>query len=152
MPLMALIRPPAINLSLKCQHAKFSSQMSTWVNYVAFVKNIWIRDEVIVHAKRSTELRSPSGVTLALAKRNKDVSEENAPLATGEDQSNRLSRREKFAVRVIMLVDIAPYNVLNEILLLVEFIFRGGKMCKFSTLCDRLFSLSVFLLKLLSLL
>ena len=55
-----------------------------------------------MHAKRSTELRSPSGVTLALAKRNKDVSEENAPLATGEDQSNRFSRREKFAVRVII--------------------------------------------------
>ena len=25
MPLMGLIRPPAINLSLKCQHVKFSS-------------------------------------------------------------------------------------------------------------------------------
>ena len=72
---------------------------------------------------------------------------------TGEEQSNRFSRRSlKFAVRVIMLVDIASYNVLDEILLLVEFIFRRGKMCKFSTLCDRLFTLSVFLLKLLSLL
>ena len=30
-----------------------------------------------------------------------------------------------------MLVDIASYNVLDEIWLLVEFIFRGGKMCKF---------------------
>ena len=28
MPWMALIRPPAINLSLKCQHVKFSSRMS----------------------------------------------------------------------------------------------------------------------------
>ena len=47
-----------------------------------------------------------------------------------------------------MLVDIASYNVRDEILLLVEFIFRGGKMCEFSTLGDRLFSLSVFLLNL----
>ena len=63
-------------------------------------------------------------------------------------------RSLKFAVRVIMLVDIASYNVRDEILLLVEFIFRGGKMCEFSTLGDRLFSLSVFefLLNLLSLL
>ena len=49
-------------------------------------------------------------------------------------------RSLKFAVRVIMLVDIASYNVRDEILLLVEFIFRGGKMCEFSTLGDRLFS------------
>ena len=61
-------------------------------------------------------------------------------------------RSLKFAVRVIMLVDIASYNVRDEILLLVEFIFRGGKMCEFSILGDRLFSLSVFLLNLLSLL
>ena len=63
-------------------------------------------------------------------------------------------RSLKFAVRVIMLVDIASYNVRDEILLLVEFIFRGGKMGEFSTLGDRLFSLSVFefLLNLLSLL
>ena len=61
-------------------------------------------------------------------------------------------RSLKFAARVIMLVDIASYNVRDEILLLVEFIFRGGKMCEFSTLGDRLFSLSVFLLNLLSLL
>ena len=61
-------------------------------------------------------------------------------------------RSLKFAVRVIMLVDIASYNVRDEILLLVEFIFRGGNMCEFSTLGDRLFSLSVFLLNLLSLL
>ena len=33
---------------------------------------------------------------------------------------------------------------------MAEFIFHGGKMCKLSTLCDRLFSLSVFLLHLLS--
>ena len=61
-------------------------------------------------------------------------------------------RSLKFAVRVIMLVDIASYNVRDEILLLVEFIFRGGKMFEFSTLDDRLFSLSVFLLNLSSLL
>ena len=48
----------------------------------------------------------------------------------------------------MMLVDVASYNVRDEILLLVEFIFRGGKMCEFSTLGDRLFSLSVFLLNL----
>lgn len=48
-----------------------------------------------------------------------------------------------FAVRIIMLVDIASYNVANKILLLVEFIFCEGKMCTFSTLCDRRFSLSV---------
>ena len=53
---------------------------------------------------------------------------------TGEEQSNRFSRRSlKFAVCVIMLIDIASYNVLDEILLLVEFIFLRGKMCKFST-------------------
>ena len=52
----------------------------------------------------------------------------------------------------MLVIDIGSYNVLDEILLLIEFIFHGGKMCKFSTLCDRLFSLSVFLLKLLSLL
>ena len=51
-----------------------------------------------------------------------------------------------------MLVDIASYNVPDEILLLVELRFRGGIMCKFSTLCDRLLSLSVFLLNLLSVL
>ena len=42
-----------------------------------------------------------------------------------------------------MLVDIGSYNVRDEILLLVEFIFRGGKMYEFGTLDDRLFSLSV---------
>ena len=47
-----------------------------------------------------------------------------------------------------MLVDIGSYNVRDELLLLVEFIFRGGKMHEFSTLDDRLFSLSVFLLNL----
>ena len=51
-----------------------------------------------------------------------------------------------------MLVDIGSYNVRDEILLLVEFIFRGGKMYEFSTFDDRLFSLSVFLLNLSSLL
>ena len=72
--------------------------------------------------------------------------------ATGEEQLTRFLRRSiKFAVHV-MLVDKASYNVPDKILLLVEFIFRGGKMCKFSTLCDRLFSLSVFLLHLLSVL
>ena len=74
------------------------------------------------------------------------------PCATGEEQPNRFSRRSiKFAVRV-MLVDNASYNVPDKILLLVEFIFLGGKMCKFSTSCDRLFSLSVFLLNLWSVL
>ena len=74
------------------------------------------------------------------------------PCATGEEQPNRFSRRSiKFAVRV-MLVDKASYNVPDKILLLVEFIFLGGKMCKFSTLCDRLFSLIVFLLNMLSVL
>ena len=37
MPLMPQIRPPTINLSLKCQHVK-SSRMSAWAHYVAFVK------------------------------------------------------------------------------------------------------------------
>ena len=72
--------------------------------------------------------------------------------ATGEEQPNRFSRRSiEFAVHV-MLVDNASYNVPDKILLLVEFIFLGGKMCKLSTLCDRLFILSVFLLNLLSVL
>ena len=86
------------------------------------------------------------------AKRKKDVSEENVPHAISEEQPNRFSWRSlEFAVR-IMLIDIASYNVPHKILLLVEFIFRGGKMCEFRTLGDRLFSLSVFLLNLLSLL
>ena len=38
MSLMPPIRPPATNLSLKCQHVKFSSRMSAWANYAAFVK------------------------------------------------------------------------------------------------------------------
>ena len=37
MPLMPQIRPPKINLSLKCQHVRLS-QMSAWTHYVAFVK------------------------------------------------------------------------------------------------------------------
>ena len=39
MPLMLPIHPPAINLSLKCQHIKFSSGMSVGAYYVAFVKS-----------------------------------------------------------------------------------------------------------------
>ena len=85
------------------------------------------------------------------AKRKKDVSEENVPRAISEEQPNRFSWRSlEFAVR-IMLVDIASYNVPDKILLSVEFIFHRGKVCKFSTLWARLFSLSVFLLNLSSL-
>ena len=63
MPLMPPIPPPsAINLSLKCQHVKFTSRMSSWACYVA-LKNIWIRDEVKVQAKSSTKLRSSTGLT-----------------------------------------------------------------------------------------
>ena len=71
----------------------------------------------------------PTRVTPASAKRNEDVSEENAPHASGEEKSNRFSRRSrKFAVRIVMLVDIiTSYNVPDEMLLLVDFIFRGGK-------------------------
>ena len=47
-----------------------------------------------VQAKRSTKLRSLTGVTPASAKRNKDVSEENAPRATGEEQPNTFSSRD----------------------------------------------------------
>ena len=36
-----------------------------------------------------------------------------------------------------MLVYIASYDVPNEILLLVEFFFHGGKMCKFTHLTRR---------------
>ena len=39
MPLMLPIHPPAINLSLKCQHIKFSSWVSVGAYYVAFVKS-----------------------------------------------------------------------------------------------------------------
>ena len=85
-------------------------------------KNIWIRNEVIVQAKRSTKLRSPTGVTAALVKRNKDTSEENAPRGTGYEHLNRFSRISlKFPVSVTMLVDI------HIALLLVEFIFHGGQ-------------------------
>ena len=96
-----------------------------------------------MQVKRSTWLWSPTGETPASAKRNKDVSEESAPDSSGEQPNWFLRRSSKFAVHIIMLVDIASYNVPNEILLLVEFIFREGKMCLFSTLCDRRFSLSV---------
>ena len=48
-----------------------------------------------VQAKRSTKLRSPTRVTpAASANRNKDVSEENAPRATGEEQPNTFSSRD----------------------------------------------------------
>ena len=41
-----------MNLSLKC-HVKFSSRMSAWAHYFAFVKkNIWIRDEVLKSASK----------------------------------------------------------------------------------------------------
>ena len=96
-----------------------------------------------MQVKRSTLLWSPTGETPASAKRNKDVSEESAPDSSGEQPNWFLRRSSKFAVHIIMLVDIASYNVPNEILLLVEFIFHEGKMCLFSTLCDRRFSLSV---------
>ena len=36
------IRPPAINLSIKCQHIKFSLRISTWAYYVAFVKKKYL--------------------------------------------------------------------------------------------------------------
>ena len=53
------IRPPAINLSIKCQHIKFSLRISTWAYYVAFVKkNIWIRDEVRVQESKAINLTS----------------------------------------------------------------------------------------------
>ena len=85
-------------------------------------KNIWIQNEVIVQAKRSTKLRSPTGVTAALVKRNKDTSEENAPRGTGYEHLNRFSRISlKFPVSVTMLVDI------HIALLLVELIFHGGQ-------------------------
>ena len=56
------------------------------------------------------------------------------------EQLNRFPRRFlKFTVRVIM-----HFYIAYKILPLVEFILHGGKMCKFSTLCNRLLSLSVF--------
>ena len=57
------------------------------------------------------------------------------PFMTGKEQTNRFSRRS-LTVRIIILVYIASYNVPNETLLLVDFFFRGGKTCKFSTLYD----------------
>ena len=39
-PLIPRISPLAINLSLKCQHVKFSSRMSALACYVTFVKKI----------------------------------------------------------------------------------------------------------------
>ena len=66
------------------QHVKFTSQMSAWAYYVAFVKkNIWILDEIRVQAKRSTELQLPTGLTPTSVKRNKDVSKENVTCVTG---------------------------------------------------------------------
>ena len=121
--------------------------MSAWACYVAFVKK-YLNSRWSKSASKEIYLTSIANS----AKRKKDVSEENVPCATGEEQPNRFSRRSiKFAVRV-MLFDNASNNVPDKILLLVEFIFPWGKMCKFSTLCDRLFSLSVFLLNMLSVL
>ena len=143
MSLMPPIRPPAINLSLKCQHVKFSSRMSAWANYAALVKkhlnSRWsnsVSKEIYL-----TSIANWSNTSLGKVKYRRF--REKAPCSTEEEESNRFSRRShKFAVRVIMLVDIASYNVRDEKLLLVEFIFRGGKMCEFSTLGDRLFSLN----------
>ena len=55
-----------------------------------------------------------------------------------------------FCLFVLFFCQFTSYNLPDEILLLVDFIFRGGKKCTFSTLSDRLFSFSVFLLNLLS--
>ena len=78
-------------------------------------------------------------------KRNKDVSEENVQRETREEQSNKFSRKSlKFAVSIIMLVDIHIALLLYR----VYIPWRRNEMCKLSTLCDRLFSLSVFLLNL----
>ena len=61
-----------------------------------------------------------------MAKRNKEVSEENSPFSTSEKQLNKFSRRSlKLTVCIIMLVDIASYNVPDEILLMAEFIFSS---------------------------
>ena len=89
--------------------------------------------------------RTPTGVTPTSAKSSKDILQENAPRPTGEKQPNRFARRSlKFTVCVIMLGYIASSN---------KYQTKCGKMCKFSILCDRLFSLSVFLsLNLLSVL
>ena len=38
MPLMPLIHPAVINLSLTCQHVIFSARMSAWAYYVGFCK------------------------------------------------------------------------------------------------------------------
>ena len=147
MSLIPPIRPPAINLSLKCQHVKFSSRMSAWANYPALAKKY-------LNSRKSNSASKEIYLTSIADWSNTSFGKVKDRRFRGKCAVfERGTRRSlKFAVRVIMLVDIASYNVRDEILLLVEFIFRGGKMCEFSTLGDRLFSLSVFLLNLLSLL
>ena len=51
--------------------------------------------------KKTTHTKKTARVTTASVKRNKDVSEENAPHATGEEQANRVSRRS---------LKISPYS------------------------------------------
>lgn len=55
---MPPICPPAMNLSLKCHHVKFSSRMTAWAYYVASIKKYLNSRRVRVQAKRS-----PTGVT-----------------------------------------------------------------------------------------
>ena len=101
--------PPSSNelvIRIKCHHVKFSTRMSAWAYYVASVKKSLYSRRVRVKAKRT-----PTGVTPASAKSSKDISQENVPRPTGEEQPNRFARRSlKFTVCVILLVYIASYN------------------------------------------
>ena len=82
-----------------------------------------------------------------------DVSEENAARATGEEKPNRFSRRShKFTVRVIMLVYIASYVKCTRRNIAICSVNSAEEKYKFSTLCDRLFSVTAFMLNLLAVL
>ena len=55
----------------------------------------------VKNKQTNKQTKKPATVTTASVKRNKDVSEENAPHATGEEQANRVSRRS---------LKISPYS------------------------------------------
>ena len=81
--LMPLIRPPAINLSLKFQHVNVISELFCLCNKQYLNWHIKA-------AKRST--------VTSIANWSNTTSEENALRATGEEQPNRFSRGSlKFA-------------------------------------------------------
>ena len=150
MPLMWRIHPAAINLSLK---SSTHQVLITDVSMSLFCcSNLWkmqyLNSKWSKSASKEIYLTSINWSNNSFGEEKKRGLEKKASRNWWRlnSQTDSHGRSLKFTVSVVMLVDIASYNVP------VGFIFRGEKMCKFSTLCDRLFSLIVFLLNLLSIL